>query len=236
MRTEEHRELRHALGAYALGDLPAGERAALEGHLRECAECRSELAELESVGKLLALADPARFDQPAQLPPPELGERVAAAVGGERRERRTRERRRWFGFALAGATAAAAVILALVLFTGGGGSGESPGQVVEFGSLPAQVEISAKLVPHSFGTEIHMYVKGAKSGTLCRVFLRDKGGRTFPAGSFRYRWGGDSEAELSSALDLSRTAEIGVHAGGRTFVEPVSGATAVAGGAELDPT
>jgi len=221
MTTEGHRELRHALGAYALGDLPAGERAALEGHLRGCAECRAELAELESVGGLLPLADPARFGQPAQLPPPELGERVAAAIGGERRQRRARERRRWFGFALAGATATAAVILALVLFTGGEGAGENPGQVVEFGSLPAQVEISAKLVPHAFGTEIHMYVKGARSGTLCRVFLRDRRGRSFSAGSFRYRWGDDSDAVLSSALDLSQTRAIAIHVGDRSYVAPV---------------
>lgn len=222
MRAEEHRELRHALGAYALGDLPAAERAALEGHLRECEECRAELAALEPVGRLLALADPARFGEPAPLPPPELGERVAAAVGGERRARRTRLRRRWFGFALAGATATAAVILALVLFSGGDGSGEDPGQLVEFGDLPGKVEISAWLEPHSFGTEIHMYVKGARSGTLCRVFLRDGRGRSYSAGSFRYRWGDDSNAVLSSALDLSQTRAIAIHVGERAYVAPVA--------------
>jgi hypothetical protein len=49
-----------------------------------------------------------------------------------------------------------------------------------------------------------------------------------PAGTFRYRWGDDSTAVLSSALDLSRTRAIGVHAGNRTFVAPVdvAGATA----------
>ena len=41
-------------------------------------------------------------------------------------------------------------------------------------------------------------------------------------GSFRYRVGDDSEAELSSALDLSQAAALGVHAGGRTYVAPVS--------------
>jgi hypothetical protein len=221
MRAEEHRELRHSLGAYALGDLPAGERAELEGHLRGCDECRAELAALESVGRLLALADPTRFGEPAPLPPPELGERVAAAIGGERRTRRTRQRRRWFGFAFAGATATAAVILALVLFSGGGGSGEDPGQVVEFGALPGRVEISAKLEPRAFGTEIHMYVKGARSGTLCRVFLRDRRGRSFSAGSFRYRWGDDSNAVLSSALDLSQTRAIAIHVGDHTYVARV---------------
>jgi hypothetical protein len=42
-----------------------------------------------------------------------------------------------------------------------------------------------------------------------------------PAGTFRYRWGEDSTAVLSSALDLSRTRAIGINAGGRTFVAPV---------------
>ena len=76
-----------------------------------------------------------------------------------------------------------------------------------------------------------MYVRGVRSGTLCRVFLRGADGRTYPAGSFRYRWGDDSDAVLSSALDLSRTRAIGVHAGGRTFVAPVGrgGATASVG-------
>ena len=66
-----------------------------------------------------------------------------------------------------------------------------------------------------------MYVRGVRSGTLCRVFLRG------PTGALLGRHlplslGGRCEAVLSSALDLSRTAAIGVHAGGRTFIAPVS--------------
>ena len=47
--------------------------------------------------------------------------------------------------------------------------------------------------PHAFGTEIHMYVQGVRSGTLCRVFLRGADGARISAGTFRYRWGDDSE-------------------------------------------
>jgi anti-sigma-K factor RskA len=229
MRTDEHRDWRHALGAYALGDLPADEQAAVEAHLAGCAECRAEAEALEGVARLLSLADPARFSQPAPQPPPELAERVAATIGAESRVRRTRRRRRGFGLALAGAAAAtAAAVLAIVLLPGGGGDdGAGPVQVVEFASPGDGVEITAALEPHAFGTEIHMYVTGVRSGTLCRVFLRDRGGRSFSAGSFRYRWGEDADAVLSSALDLSRTAAVGVHAGGRTYIAPVGqGATA----------
>jgi Putative zinc-finger len=217
MKTENCREWRELLGVYALGHLSEDERAGLEAHLEGCPECRAEARSLQDVAALLPAADPTRFG-PAPQPPRELGERVMAAVGGEKRTR-TRRRRLRLGFGLGAATAAAtAVVLLLVL---GGGGEKAPEQHVGFGALPDGIEISAMLEPHAFGTEIHMYVSGVRSGTLCRVFLRGPGGRHYPAGSFRYRWGEDSDAVLSSALDLSRTEAIGVRAGDRTFIAPV---------------
>jgi hypothetical protein len=236
MRTEDHRDWRLSLGAYALGDLPADERAALAAHLEGCEECRAELRSLEGVAAILPLADPARIEAPAARPPADLGARIEAQIASESsREEGVRRRRRfrlWAGGAVA--TAAVAAVLALIVLPLGGGE-NSPAQQVHFASVPKGISINATLEPHAFGTEIQMYVKGVRSGTLCRVFLRDENGRTYSAGSFRYRWGDDSEAELSSALDLSQAAEIGVHAGGRTFIAPVSQATASAGGADTDP-
>ena len=233
MRAEEHRDWKLSLGAYALGDLPAGERAALAAHLEGCPECREELRSLEGVAALLPLADPARIETPAARPPADLGARIEAQIAAETsREGRGRRRRRfrlWAGGAAA--TAVVAAILAVIVLPLGGGE-NSPAQQVRFASVPKGVSINATLEPHAFGTEIQMYVKGIRSGTLCRVFLRDQNGRTFSAGSFRYRWGDDSEAELSSALDLSQATEIGIHAGGRTFVAPVDQATALVGGAD----
>jgi hypothetical protein len=236
MRAEDHRELRLSLGAYALGDLPGPERAALAAHLDGCAECREELRSLEGVAALLPLADPARIEGPAVRPPADLGARIEAQIAAESsregRETRRRRFRLWIGGAAA--TAAVAAILALVILPIGGGE-SSPAQEVSFTSVPNGMSIDATLEPHAFGTEIQMYVKGVRSGTLCRVFLRDDSGRTYSAGSFRYRWGDDAEAELSSALDLSQAAEIGVHAGGRTFVAPIGDkATAQVRGADTD--
>jgi hypothetical protein len=236
MTTDDHRDWKLSLGAYALGDLPAGERAALAAHIEGCAECRTELRSLEGVAALLPLADPARIEVPAVRPPADLGARIEAQIAAESsregREKRRGRRRWWAGGAIA--AAAVAALLALVVLPIGGGE-NSPAQEVRFASVPNGVSIDATLEPHAFGTEIQMYVKGIRSGTLCRVFLRDAQGKTFSAGSFRYRWGEDSEAELSSALDLSQAKEIGVHAGGRTFVAPVDQATALVGGADPDP-
>lgn len=218
MKTESCRDWRESLGAYALGHLPAAERAGLEAHLEGCPGCREEVRSLTGVAQLLPYADPAHFG-PAPKPSPELGERIAAQIGADRRVER-RRRRRHFGLAFGGAVAAAAAVLAIFVLPGGGGG--TPEQHVDFASLPAGVHIDATLEPHAYGTEIRMYVSGMRSGTLCRVFLRGPHGSTMPAGTFRYRWGNDSTAVLSSALDLSRTMAIGVHAGSRTFIAPVN--------------
>jgi hypothetical protein len=231
MTTDNCREWRISLGAYALGQLSEDERAGLEAHLEGCPECRAEAESLGAVARLMPLADPARISEPAPGPPAQLRERIETVIGAERASERRVRRRRRFGFAFGGlATAAAAAVLAIVAFSGGGGGGEGPApeQHIAFAHLPKGMRIDAALQPHAFGTEIRMYVSGVRSGTLCRVFLRGDDGHSYPAGSFRYRWGDDSEAVLSSALDLSRTRAIGVHAGDRTFVAPVGreGATA----------
>jgi hypothetical protein len=228
-RPHDCREWRMLLGAYALGDLTPDERAALEAHLEGCPECQAEAESLGTVAQLLPLADPARFSRPAPQPPPELGQRVADAIGGE--QRASRRRRRWrFGLALGGAAAAAAAIVAIAILPSGGDGG--PVEHVEFGALPGGVKIYATLEPHAYGTEVHVYVKGVRSGTLCQVDLRGPGGERFSAGTFRYRWSDDSTAVLSSALDLSRTRAISVRAGNRTFVAPVN----PPGPAAIDPT
>jgi hypothetical protein len=226
MKTDDCREWKHLLGAYALGQLSEGERAGLEAHLEGCAECRAEADSLGATARLLPLADPERFSRPAPQPSPQLAERIAATIGGERTVTRKRRQRRRFAFALSGAAAVAAVALAIFVLPGGG-EGE-PVQHVKFAATPKGVDIYATLEPHAYGTEIHMYVKGVRSGTLCRVYLRGPHGAQVPAGTFRYRWGDDSDAVLSSALDLSRTRAIVVHAGNRVFSAPVelTGATA----------
>lgn len=217
----ECRDWRELLGAYALGQLEGDERAGLEAHLEGCAQCRSELALLEPVARVLPHADPARFESTPQ-PPPELGRRIAATIAGERQkvERQRRRRRVFGGFALGGVTAALAAAALAIFVLGGGGNGQ-PEQQIRFASVPQSVTIDATLEPHAYGTEIRMYVHGIASGTLCTVSLRGPDGVAYPAGTFRYRWGDDSEAVLSSALDLSRTRAITVRAGNRTFSAPV---------------
>ena len=221
MTADPCRDWRESLGAYALGHLPDDERAGLEAHLEGCPTCRAELESLESVALLLPLADPERLGSAPSLPRG-LGDRVMASIGGERRH--SRRRRLRLSLSLGAATAAvAAAMLAIFILPGGGGEG--PAQHITFTELPARMKIGARLEPRPFGTEVHVYVNGVRSGELCRVFLEAKDGSRLSAGSFRYRWGDDSQATLSSGLDLARTEAIGIRVGERTFVAPVGGAT-----------
>jgi anti-sigma factor RsiW len=217
----ECREWRELLGAYALGHLEGDGRAGLEAHLEGCAGCREELAALAPVARMLPHADPARFG-PAPQPPPELGQRIAATIAAESERSQQRRRRRLLGGLAFGGAAAAAMAAVLLLLVFGGSSGQEPAQQVRFANLPEGISIDATLEPHAYGTEIHMYVHGVPSGTLCKVWLRGPKGASYPAGTFRYRWGDDSDAVLSSALDLSRTRAVVVDTGRHTFAAPVS--------------
>ena len=218
MKTDGCRHWKEELGAYALGHLSEEERSSLEAHLEGCPTCRAEADSLLAVSRMLPHADPERFG-PAPQPPTELGKRIAATIGGERRAKR-RRRRLHFGLGFGGAAAATAMaVLAIFILSSGNDAG--PEQHVAFRSLPSGVKIAATLQPQAFGTEIHMYVKGISSGTLCRVYMRGPGGDEVSAGTFRYRWGADESAVLSAALDLSRAKALVVHAGDRTFVAPL---------------
>jgi predicted anti-sigma-YlaC factor YlaD len=217
MKTDGCRERRESLGAYALGHLSDEERAGLEAHLEGCEACRAELEGLASLVRPMTLADPARFES-APSPPASLAARVAVAIGAEQLKERRRRRAR-FSLAFGGAAAVAAAVVVLLVLPGDEAAG--PEQHVTFASLPGKMKISAKLIPDAFGTEIHMYVKGVSSGTLCRVYLRSRDGQTLSAGTFRYRWGEDSYPILSSALDLSKTTAMEIRVGDRTYEQEI---------------
>ncbi|HEX6230033.1 MAG TPA: zf-HC2 domain-containing protein [Solirubrobacterales bacterium] len=216
MRSEACYEWRESLGAYALGQLPREERAGLEAHLDGCPDCRAELELLAPVARLLPKADPERLGA-APAPPAALSDRVIAAIAADRRA--TRRRKLRLGLAFSGATAAiaAAVLAIFVLPVGDSGP---PATRVSFESLPPKMKVGAKLEPREFGTEIHIYVKGAPAGALCRVFVVAEDGSRLSAGSFRYRWS-DDYPTLTTALKLSRTEAIGLRVGNRTFLAPV---------------
>lgn len=142
MNETEHDRLRDDLAGYLLGALDAEEAAALDRHLAECSECRTELEWLgpavqqlpESVERLEA--------------PPQLRERLMKQVRSEAEASRApqRPRSRWAGGwslrPVAGLAALALVVVGIAAYAiggigsdGGGATtvvtGEPPGVTAE---------------------------------------------------------------------------------------------------------
>ena len=73
----DHDAVREAAGLYALGALPADERALFEAHVSTCDECRRDVRAFGDVVNVLPFALP-QID-----PPPDLRRRVLAAAGAD---------------------------------------------------------------------------------------------------------------------------------------------------------
>jgi Putative zinc-finger len=220
MTADDCRRWRESLGALVLGQLGPEERAAIEAHLEGCPACRAEADLLAPVGSLLSRANPDRL-APTPAPPPDLGDRIAGRIAAERRAARRRRIRVGIGLGAAAAAATAALLIALV-FTGSTPS-QAPATTVAFRGLPEGVSIQASLQPRPWGSDVKVRVRGFHPGTLCTLWLRRADGTRVPAGSFRYVYAGESdEAELSSGLDPRNVRAIGLSAGSRTFVAPIS--------------
>lgn len=227
MAPDDHRIWRERLGAYALGHLDADEAAAVHAHAEGCTGCREELAELAPVVRRLSLGDAARIAS-SPAPPRDLGDRVLARVGQERRTRRTRRRRTAVraSFAAAAAVAAAAVAGIALLPQGGdepGAARRGPaGETVAFRDLPPGVTMRATVTPRAWGTAITVSVRGVPAGIPCVVWLERADGARIPAGSFRYVERSEgSRVMLAAALPRSDAVEVGLRAGRWTYAAPL---------------
>lgn len=200
MNDDQHRDLRIALGAFALGQLDAEEHTAVQAHLDGCAACRAELAQLVPLRAHLDLVDAERLDE-VPVTPPELGPRIieqirreapggpmgddADGVSGARR-RRARQRRRRSTLAVTVLGAAAAAVLAF-------GAGwmlrpdppAGPLEAVAVRALDTEVrEVSADVVPHTWGMEIKLQGSGFSAGDVYDVNVITASGEPVGAGAF----------------------------------------------------
>jgi anti-sigma-K factor RskA len=110
-----HEQFADDLSLYALDALDAEERLAIERHLEECSECRSELERLQGEVALLGLS------ATGPTPPSHCRERLIAAVAQEPREIKIRQfqarplkRAPWLNV-VGWVAAAAAIIMIAVL-------------------------------------------------------------------------------------------------------------------------
>jgi hypothetical protein len=197
MTSDACRELRSALGAFALANADPAEAIALQAHLDGCAGCRAELRALESVAAALTLADPARVMGEVPQPSAALATRVLDRVAVERDARRTRTRRR-IALAAATVTAIAAAILALVLVV----PGNSPGGTRVVFPTTAGVSASATLHSRAAGTEVAFRVSGLHVGDYYWLWVTGSDGDRIAAGTFRGTGSATTQLVMTAALPL----------------------------------
>ncbi len=180
-----HEQFADDLALYAIGTLQGQERAAMEAHLKSCADCRAELERLRGDAALLA------FSVSGPRPPARSKARLMAAVASEPRRSEVRELkpvrsswRTWFSaFEWAGAVAVVVMVLLLVRQNGElnrqlaearSGSAAQQEQLQRAKEFVASLTspdavrytlVAAKTPPQPQGRAIYV----AKSGTL--VFL-----------------------------------------------------------------
>ena len=206
MTSERCETRRVALGLHALGQLAAGERAALEAHLDGCADCRREAAELRAVARALEIAR-AGPDAAVPNPPSDLVDRVVESVRADRGRAR---RRAWRVRAAVAAAAAAGVVTGAVGALALDGPDRPEGRQVAFPRSPAGVEARATLADREWGAGIWLDARGLRPGELYAGWLERANGSRVSAGTFRAAGDGRLRCYLTVGLASADAVAVGV--------------------------
>ena len=178
-------DMRIVLGVYVLGAIDPAERSRLEGHLRDCPNCRDELAGMAGLPALLG-----RVSEPQiELEDGELLESLLARAAAEPRPVPIRSSRRRVLLTL---SVAAALIIGVIL--GGvfiGHHDESPAKKPIATELVNAVDpvthVAAKLhlTPKHWGTALEVEISGAPTKAICHMIAVGADGQRDPAGSWK---------------------------------------------------
>lgn len=182
---------RSQLGAYALGALEPDEVREVDEHLATCAECRTEVAELEEMKYFLGEVPPEAFLDG----PPEGGDLLLQRTLREVRALTpesapmpipVKRRSRWL-------LVAAAVLVVAGALGGGVAIGRSTApdnapvagsKVVTATDTTTGTTMVTTVEPRGGWSWIRVNLKGLKAGAECEMFVTDTSGRTWGAGSW----------------------------------------------------
>ena len=168
-------DLHHLLGAYVLGGLDSADSERFEAHLQDCAGCRAELAELDSMPALLdalPVPDAVALTGSSRTASAEPATSVPRAVLAELATRRRKSRRR--RVALVGAVAAACLALGVAA----GPLLNRPPQPDASYSVQAEsgLDFSVDLARKNWGTELAVNGSSMPLTGTYSLWVRDRAG------------------------------------------------------------
>jgi len=175
-------EMRITLGVYVLGAIDPAERSRLEVHLRDCPNCRDELAGMAGLPALLG-----RVSEPQiELEDGELLESLLARAAAEPRPVPIRPRRRTIILAL---SVAAALIIGVILggvFIREEQAAERPA-AEQIAAVDPITHVAAKLnlIAKHWGTALEVEISGAPTKSVCHMIAVGADGQRDPAGSWK---------------------------------------------------
>jgi anti-sigma factor RsiW len=218
--TEQDKCMRTELGAYVLGSLEPPERDAVDRHLADCAECRSELAMLAPVAGLLSCLEPAEARNGMLTPSPGLLPQALDAVRDHQQQDR-RRLRRWKLVATAAAVVAGmSGVLPQVLPTGA--SGPPPATVTASGTpatmtasgtpLDAMTGVTAvgsgSMEQRTWGTALQLELTGLPPAAGYRAYVMARNGRTEVAANWGTTPGGRVTINGTTGIPLDQLASV----------------------------
>jgi len=180
------RTFRELLGVYVVGAMEPGERATVDEHLRQCSDCREELAGLAPLPALLhrvPLADAERIMLASESsegdtePSPAMLDSLLQQVGAKRRTRRVRGLFAAAAAVLVAAGGAAAVAEAI--------APHHHARVLDVASASkGALGATVRYTQSSWGTQMSVRVTGFKKWTNCQIYVLTKDGRRVLAGGW----------------------------------------------------
>ncbi len=198
-----HQEFRESLGAYVLGQLDAAERAQLDEHLASCEECRAEVTELSPLAAGLRSVDLDALMPVGIVPPPELDDRIRAALPSASAHS---PRFRGWKPAAAGLAVgiAASTVIAVSLPDDKPATVAGP-TIISVDRINAEsgVTASAGLVDHTWGVEIKLSATGLPADQAYDVKVIAKNGKEYEAGEFVGVAGKTITCNMSSSVLLA---------------------------------
>jgi hypothetical protein len=195
-----------SLGVYVVGAIDDDERALVDLHVADCAECRRELERLMPLPRYLAHLSEEEFDriQIERRPPAGLLTRLRAAVSAERR--RLARVRVVAVAALALTIAVAAVAVELESRP----EPAAPAARVTAVDPSTGVHATVTLTPRAWGTALTVQMDGAAPGERCRLVVRARDGSSDVAATWRATYRGSAGAGGSTELARADVAAIDV--------------------------